>query len=418
MTEKEELGLRAALTGDPATYRTNWLVEAGAGAGKTHLIVERMVNQLATGFCDHKQLVAITFTNKATNQLRERLTNTLLARRNQTAGDEFTRLEEVLRRMDEIQISTIHSFCQRLLREMPLETGLPFSFTLQDEEESSRYRTHFFNACCRDHADWFAAAQDLGIQPSSLVESFRQLLACGDEEIVCLDDAARKAMEQQAVRLAEAMRQDWTGGFSAAWPSAWRTPVLEQLLSYPPITCFRQVPGWLQLAKQFAGMKQPRETKCTLSILKSDGKTEKFDIQLVAAAQAQDPLSACWNAYQPAYNAQEKARKAGDGHGHQRALGRRGGLVVVDAAVEQAGVQVAGHHLGAGEQETAEVDVGAQAQHVRAGERGVEAGQGLGAVGAVGDDLAEHGVVVTADDGADPQPGVHADAAARRLFEP
>lgn len=310
MTEKEELGLRAALTGDPATYRTNWLVEAGAGAGKTHLIVERMVNQLATGFCAPKQLVAITFTNKATNQLRERLTNTLLARRNQAAGDEFTRLEEVLRRMDEIQISTIHSFCQRLLREMPLETGLPFSFTLQDEEESSRYRTHFFNACCRDHADWFAAAQDLGIQPSSLVESFRQLLACGDEEIVCLDDAARKAMEQQAVRLAEAMRQDWTGGFSAAWPSGWRTPVLEQLLSYPPITCFRQVPGWLQLAKQFAGMKQPRETKCTLPILKSDGKTEKFDIQLVAAAQAQDPLSACWNAYQTAYNAQEKARKA------------------------------------------------------------------------------------------------------------
>ena len=64
MTEKEELGLRAALTGDPATYRTNWLVEAGAGAGKTHLIVERMVNQLATGFCDPKQLVAITLPTK------------------------------------------------------------------------------------------------------------------------------------------------------------------------------------------------------------------------------------------------------------------------------------------------------------------------------------------------------------------
>ena len=105
------------------------------------------------------------------------------------------------------------------------------------------------------------------------------------------------------------------------------------------------------------------------------------------------------------------------GHGHQRALRRGGGGVVVDTTVEQPGVQVTGHDLGAGEQEAAEVDVGAQAQHVGAGQRRVESCQRLGAVGAVGDDLAEHGVVVTADDCSHPQTGVHADPAARRLLE-
>lgn len=310
MTEKEELDLRAALTGDQTTYRINWLVEAGAGAGKTHLIVERMVNQLTSGFCAPNQLVAITFTNKATNQLRNRLTNALLDRRNRAAGDELTRLEEVLRRMDEIQISTIHSFCQRLLREMPLETGLPFSFTLQDEEETRRYRTRFFNACCRDHADWFADAQALGIRPSSLLDSFLGLLACGDEEVVCLDDADRRTMEAEAVRLAETMRRDWTGDFSAAWPSGWRSPMLDQLLSYPPITCFQQVPGWFQLVQQFVGMKQSTGTKCSLSIIKSDGKTEKFDIQLVAAAQEQRHLTDCCEDFHKAYDELKNARKA------------------------------------------------------------------------------------------------------------
>lgn len=78
MTEAE---LRSFLERDAQSYRANWLVEAGAGAGKTHLIVQRMVNQLAGGFCAPEELAAITFTNKATNQLRERLTDALCERR-------------------------------------------------------------------------------------------------------------------------------------------------------------------------------------------------------------------------------------------------------------------------------------------------------------------------------------------------
>lgn len=314
--EKREQDLRAALASDPATYRINWLVEAGAGAGKTYLIVERMVNQLASGFCSPEQLVAITFTNKATNQLRERLTTALLARRDNAAGEERQRLDEVLRRMDAIQISTIHSFCQRLLREMPLEAGLPVSFALQDQEETLRYRTRFFHACCRDHADWFAPAQAWGIQPASLREGFLALMDCGDEEIVCLDDASRQTLEAQAVCQAEKMRQDWTGGFPAEGASDWQTPLLKQILSYPQITTCQQALGWVLLAQRFAGMRAPRDTGYKLPIIKADKKKGSFDIQLLLAPQARAQVAALWQPYYDAcerwVKAEQKLQKARD----------------------------------------------------------------------------------------------------------
>ena len=58
---------------DPKTYENNYLVEAGAGAGKTYTMVQRIVNQLMNTDCAPQELVAITFTVKATQELEERL---------------------------------------------------------------------------------------------------------------------------------------------------------------------------------------------------------------------------------------------------------------------------------------------------------------------------------------------------------
>ena len=55
------------------TYRKNYLIEAGAGAGKTYTMVHRIANQLISGMCDPKNMAVITFTNKATEELRARL---------------------------------------------------------------------------------------------------------------------------------------------------------------------------------------------------------------------------------------------------------------------------------------------------------------------------------------------------------
>ena len=52
---------------------TDVLVVGGAGAGKTFIMVQRIVNQLVAGVYEPEDIVAITFTNKAAREIRERL---------------------------------------------------------------------------------------------------------------------------------------------------------------------------------------------------------------------------------------------------------------------------------------------------------------------------------------------------------
>ena len=63
------------------------------------------------------------------------------------------------------------------------------------------------------------------------------------------------------------------------------------------------------------------------------------------------------------------------GRGDQHLVGSGGGFEPVEAAVEQAGVEVAGDHVGVGEQVARELDVGGHAEHVGVGERPVQAAQ-------------------------------------------
>lgn len=323
MIPNEETALRAYLGQDPASFPVNWMVEAGAGAGKTFLIVQRMVSQLASGYCQPEQLVAITFTNKAANQLRDRLTDALLQRRAAaTAPTEKENLDRALQQSDAIQISTVHSFCQRLLREMPLAAGLPFSFTLQEAEDTQRDGKRFFEKCCLEHGDWFDTLRACAVQPDSLKDAFLSLLNCGDDEIVQYDAAAFPAPAQQFCQLAEASRQKLVQPFPAGWQPGWGTPLLEQLLSYPPITTPEQAAGWLNLLKDFADRPlQPRKApEFSLPIFRphKGGRTytaATFSAGLVISPDS--PVVAPWKSYYDACGrllqaniALEKARRA------------------------------------------------------------------------------------------------------------
>ena len=57
---------------DKDSYDKNILVEAGAGAGKTRLIIQRVIGQIGAGISVEK-IVLITFTNAAANELYERI---------------------------------------------------------------------------------------------------------------------------------------------------------------------------------------------------------------------------------------------------------------------------------------------------------------------------------------------------------
>jgi len=108
---------------------TNLLVEAGAGSGKTTAMVGRMVQLIRTGRAEVDQIAAVTFTRKAAAELRERFQERLereyrsaLESGDDAARDRFGR---ALASLDGCFIGTIHSFCGRLLRERPLEAGVP-----------------------------------------------------------------------------------------------------------------------------------------------------------------------------------------------------------------------------------------------------------------------------------------------------
>jgi ATP-dependent helicase/nuclease subunit A len=111
-------------------------VEAGAGTGKTTALVDRVVS-LVVGGRPIDRIVAITFTERAAAELRDRIRGGLESakeKRPETADA----VEQALASLDRAQISTIHSFCQALLYSFAAEAGIDPSFRVQDEVMAER----------------------------------------------------------------------------------------------------------------------------------------------------------------------------------------------------------------------------------------------------------------------------------------
>jgi ATP-dependent helicase/nuclease subunit A len=135
--------VRDRVTGD---LRTTYLVEAGAGTGKTRVLVDRYVRcvldpSLGTG--DVSGVAAITFTEKAAGELRQRVREEFEARELRAApgSAEGTAVARALAGLDDAPISTIHSFAARLLREFPVPAGVDPAFEQLDELASGLERS-------------------------------------------------------------------------------------------------------------------------------------------------------------------------------------------------------------------------------------------------------------------------------------
>ncbi len=117
-------------------------VEAGAGTGKTTALVDRVVGLVASGHVDLWHLAAITFTEAAAAELRDRVRAAL---ERVAAGDDDRlggeparrRCARALDQLDDAALTTLHGFAQRLLSEHPFEVGLPPGFRILDDVEAS-----------------------------------------------------------------------------------------------------------------------------------------------------------------------------------------------------------------------------------------------------------------------------------------
>ena len=110
-------------------------VEAGAGTGKTTSLVDRVMKLVSSGATTLDRIAAITFTNAAAAELRDRIRQSLeSADSNTTLSDEEReRCSRGVQDLDQASIQTLHSFASSILMERPLEAGLPPSFEVMDE---------------------------------------------------------------------------------------------------------------------------------------------------------------------------------------------------------------------------------------------------------------------------------------------
>ncbi|ETA04872.1 UvrD-helicase domain-containing protein [Gordonia alkanivorans] len=120
-------------------------VEAGAGSGKTHSLVGRICHLVLDDGIELDAIAAITFTEKAAAELRERV-------RVELATHDTDRARAALEQIDTAAIGTLHAFAARIIGEHPLEAGVPPRIAVVDamgsqlsfERRWRRMRTRLF----------------------------------------------------------------------------------------------------------------------------------------------------------------------------------------------------------------------------------------------------------------------------------
>jgi ATP-dependent exoDNAse (exonuclease V) beta subunit len=137
----EQAGAVAARTGSRLLY-------ANAGSGKTAVVVERFVEAVLADGVDPRRILAITFTDRAAGELRQRVRARFLE-----LGE-----REAARAAQGAYVATIHGFCARLLRAHALAAGLDPEFRVLSEPESRRLRGDAFDAALAAFLDAAAGA--------------------------------------------------------------------------------------------------------------------------------------------------------------------------------------------------------------------------------------------------------------------
>lgn len=182
-TIKDEMKLRDELAGNGSceTYKYNYLVEAGAGAGKTHTMTERIVNQIVREDISvpPSQLAAITFTKKATKELQARIDSKLKQQLNDVKkkygsnNSKMLRLTKILEEVDQMQVSTIHSFCSNILKECIFDSPLNVGFeVLETKEYKVLTNSYFDNIIKENFVDFEKVSQETGLSLEEMKKTF------------------------------------------------------------------------------------------------------------------------------------------------------------------------------------------------------------------------------------------------------
>jgi len=128
MNDLVDQAVRDDATSDLAT---SFFIEAGAGTGKTTVLVGRVLEIIRSGSAEIGQVVILTFTEKAAAELRDRVRDEL--HKELAIGDPAKNAGRALNDLDGAHIETIHAFASSVLREHPVQSGIDPNFVQLDE---------------------------------------------------------------------------------------------------------------------------------------------------------------------------------------------------------------------------------------------------------------------------------------------
>ena len=192
----------------------NFFVEAGAGSGKTTMLVNRMVSMIEHGR-DIRQICAITFTKAAANEFRGRFQKILLERSTpecnyvdkgyagqlpKPTDESRERCAYALKHLDDCFMGTIDSFCQMLIAEHPYETGVPSDASVVSGTELAVVYKHEFVRICDG---------EYGEELRNLADSFSALHHMPEKAFV---DGIRILMEHKDATIAYTEKTDYVPG--------------------------------------------------------------------------------------------------------------------------------------------------------------------------------------------------------------
>jgi ATP-dependent helicase/nuclease subunit A len=139
------------------------LVSAGAGSGKTHVLVERYTEILRRSpKLSATDLIAVTYTKKAAQEMRNRLKARMEELvRSSASGEEKARWVKLRSEVDSARIGTIHSLCESILKTFPAESRVDPQFQVLDDLEGAELLESSINEALAGLAGDDAGATEL-----------------------------------------------------------------------------------------------------------------------------------------------------------------------------------------------------------------------------------------------------------------
>ncbi len=173
-------------------------VDASAGSGKTRVLIARILRLLKEGKADLGDIVAITFTEKASAEMRQRLRDAFHECARDATSEELNQWRWREQQLESARICTIHSFCSGILRQYALKLGFDPEFRVLDELQSPLFLDRFIQSQIDLWLEQYPEVSDLSIElsPQGFRNTIELLFQKALHIIPWLDEVKNSTVEE------------------------------------------------------------------------------------------------------------------------------------------------------------------------------------------------------------------------------